>query len=75
MTKSRTITLEVGFEPRNSSGDALERAYQRLLPSVVGVASRTFRPSLTRTCHERSVFTIPSTPAPSAGRHLRPGLV
>ena len=35
MTKPRTITLEVGFEPRRGSRDALERAYERLLPSAV----------------------------------------
>jgi hypothetical protein len=75
MTQQRTVTLEVGFESGRHSQDAMEHAYERLLPLVTGAASRASPPLLKGTCHDSPGSTTFPTGSSAASRHLRPGLV
>jgi hypothetical protein len=73
--RRRPLRLEVGFEVRRGSRDALGRAYERLLPLRTGSL-----PSRAQAAMSKGAYDENSAPesrfgtADPAGRPLRPGL-
>jgi hypothetical protein len=70
------LRLEVGFEVRRGSRDALERAYERLLPlRTCSLPSRAQATISEGACDENSAPESRFGPADPAGRPLRPRLL
>jgi hypothetical protein len=68
-TNRRPLTLKVGFEPGRGSRDALGRAYERLLPSLVRAVAPGPPPAPRGAHHE--VLPAESHPSgPAARGHL-----
>ena len=74
--RRRPLRLEVGFEVRRGSRDALGRAYERLLPlRTRSLSPSPLTPISEGACDENSAPESRFGPADPAGRPLRPRLL